>query len=148
MSAIVQAARELGELIEAHADEAERERRLPMALVERLRDAGLLRMCVPKAYGGPECDPITILRAIESVATADGAAGWCTMIASTTSSLSMFLPPASAKELFADPPRRAPLRRRRSTGSVGCHCPTSSGQRPPIRRQPAAQCRSGRTRHR
>jgi alkylation response protein AidB-like acyl-CoA dehydrogenase len=103
MSSIVEVARELGELIEAHADEAERERRLPMALVERLRVAGLLRMCVPKAYGGPECDPITILRAIEAVSTADGAAGWCTMIASTTSSLSMFLPPVTAKELFGDP---------------------------------------------
>jgi alkylation response protein AidB-like acyl-CoA dehydrogenase len=103
MSAIVQAARDLGELIEAHADAGERERRLPSALVERLRDAGLMRMCVPQVYGGPECDPITILRAIESVAIADGAAGWCTMIASTTSSLSMFLPASAASELFGDP---------------------------------------------
>lgn len=102
MAAIVEAARDLGELIEAHADAAERGRRLPAALVERLSAADLMRMCVPAAYGGPECDPITMARAIEAVAIADGAAGWCTMIASTTSSLSMFLPPHTARQLFGD----------------------------------------------
>ena len=45
-----------------------------------------MRMAVPAAYGGPEADPLTMLSAIETVARADGAAGWCTMIASTTSS--------------------------------------------------------------
>jgi alkylation response protein AidB-like acyl-CoA dehydrogenase len=62
-----------------------------------------MRMCVPGAYGGPEADPMTMLRVIETVSVGDGAAGWCTMIASTTSSLSMFLPPDTARELFADP---------------------------------------------
>ena len=47
-----------------------------------------MRMAVPAAYGGPEADPLTMLTAIETVARADGAAGWCTMIASTTSSQS------------------------------------------------------------
>jgi alkylation response protein AidB-like acyl-CoA dehydrogenase len=37
------------------------------------------------------------------VAEADGAAGWCVMIASTTSSMSCFLEPSWAEVIFADP---------------------------------------------
>jgi alkylation response protein AidB-like acyl-CoA dehydrogenase len=100
---LVAAAVALRPLVEAHADEGEELRRLPVATLEALRDAQLLRMCVPRAYGGPEADPVTLVRAIEAVAEADGAAGWCTMIASTTASLSMFLPPETARAIYGDP---------------------------------------------
>src|SRR5690606_5903383 len=88
---LVEAAEGVHELVEAHADKAEQGRRLPKRLVQALRDAQLFRMCVPAVYGGPEADPVTLVRALEAVATADGAAGWCAMIASTTSSMSLFL---------------------------------------------------------
>ena len=100
---IVDAARGLAELIEAHADEGERLRRLPMPTVKALADAGLMRMCVPAAYGGPEVDPATMVRAIEAVAHSDGGAGWCSMIASTTSSMASFLPAEAAQEMYGDP---------------------------------------------
>lgn len=100
---LVRAARDVADIVEAHADAAERGRRLPMPVVDALRDADLLRMCVPRAYGGPEADPVAMAKAIEVVSIADGAAGWCTMIASTTSSLSAFLPPDAAMEIFGDP---------------------------------------------
>ena len=100
---LVDAAEQIQELVEAHADKAESGRRLPKRLVQGLRDAQLFRMCVPKVYGGPEADPITLVRAIEKVATADGAAGWCTMIASTTSSMSLFLEPEFAQLIYGDP---------------------------------------------
>lgn len=99
---LVRAARDVADIVEAHADRAERDRRLPMAVVDALRKADLLRMCVPAAYGGPEADPVSMVKAIETVSAADGAAGWCAMIASTTSSLSVFLPPDTAREIFAD----------------------------------------------
>jgi len=57
---------------------------------------------VPAIYGGPDVDPVTLVRAIEAVARADGAAGWCSMIASTTSSMSAFLPADSAREMYGD----------------------------------------------
>ncbi len=101
-SSIVGAARDLAELIEANADDGERIRRLPLVTVKALSDARLLRMCVPEAYGGPEVDPVTLVRAIEAVSHSDGAAGWCTMIASTTSSMSSLLPEASAREIYGD----------------------------------------------
>jgi alkylation response protein AidB-like acyl-CoA dehydrogenase len=99
---IVEAARDLAELIEAHADDGERVRRLPMPTVKALSDAGLMRMCVPEAYGGPEVDPMTLIEAIEAVSFADGAAGWCSMIASTTSSMAAFLPADSAAQIYGD----------------------------------------------
>lgn len=100
---IVATAAGLAELIEAHADDGERGRRLPMPTVKGLTDAGLMRMCVPGEYGGPEVDPPTMVEAIEAVAHADGAAGWCSMIASTTSSMAAFLPAETATEIYGDP---------------------------------------------
>jgi alkylation response protein AidB-like acyl-CoA dehydrogenase len=101
-STIVDAARDLAELIEANADDGERIRRLPLPTVKALNDAQLLRMCVPEAYGGPGVDPVTLVEAIEAVAHSDGAAGWCTMIASTTSSMSSLLPESAAEEIYGD----------------------------------------------
>jgi indole-3-acetate monooxygenase len=97
------AAASVAGVVRANADEAEQIRRLPSATVAALTEAGLMRMCVPAEYGGPEADPMTLVEVIEAVSRSDGAAGWCTMIASTTSSMSLFLPPESAKELFGDP---------------------------------------------
>jgi indole-3-acetate monooxygenase len=101
-STIVDAARDLAELIEANADDGERIRRLPLATVRALNDAQLMRMCVPEVYGGPEVDPVTLVEAIEAVARSDGGAGWCTMIASTTSSMASLLPEESAREIYGD----------------------------------------------
>lgn len=100
---LVAAAREVRDLAAAEAPAAEQGRRLTAPVVAALRDAGLFRMCVPAAYGGPGADPLTLVDAIETVATGDGAAGWCTMIASTTSSMSLFLEPEFAQEIFGDP---------------------------------------------
>jgi alkylation response protein AidB-like acyl-CoA dehydrogenase len=101
--AVVERARALRPLIEQHAAEGERDRRLAAPVVAALRDAGLFRLCVPVAYGGPELAPATLVEVIEAVAAADGAAGWCVMIASTTSSMSVFLPPEHAKAIYGDP---------------------------------------------
>ncbi|MEO5898520.1 MAG: acyl-CoA dehydrogenase family protein [Ilumatobacteraceae bacterium] len=100
---LVQAARDICELVEAYADQAEAQRRLPLALVEALAKVDLLRMCVPKVYGGPEADPRTVIEAIETVAAADGATGWCVMIASTTSSLCSYLGEEWARRIYGDP---------------------------------------------
>ena len=102
-SKIVSAARSLDGLVRAASDDGERARRLPDELVTALRDASLLRMCVPAVYGGPEVDPLSLMEAIEAVAQADGAAGWCVMIASTTSSLASYLPREYAAEIYGNP---------------------------------------------
>lgn len=86
-------------IIEA-SDKAEQERNYPASVVQAMAGAGLMRMFVPAVYGGPEVAPAVALAAMEDVAAIDGAAGWLTMIASTTSSLAVFLEPAAAAELF------------------------------------------------
>jgi alkylation response protein AidB-like acyl-CoA dehydrogenase len=100
---LIAAARSVRSVVEAHADRAERERRLPRPVVDALAEAGLMRMCVPAAYGGPEADPATVVEAIAGVSEADGSAGWCSMIASTTSSMATFLAPECAAEIYGDP---------------------------------------------
>lgn len=103
MADLVAAARSVAPVVAAHADEGERERRLPRTTVDALVGAGLMRMCVPSTYGGPDASPMEVAAAIEAVAEVDGAAGWCVMIASTTSSMSLFLPPDWAREIYGDP---------------------------------------------
>ena len=100
---LLDAARALGPLVRAHADENERLRRLADPLVHALRPTGLLRMLLPAAYGGPEVDPLTMVAAVEELAFHDGAAGWCVMISATTASQAAFLPPEGARDVFADP---------------------------------------------
>lgn len=89
--------------VASHADEGERDRRLSATVVDALRAAGLMRMCVPGVYGGPEADVRTLVEVTETIAAADAAAGWCAVIASTTSSLCCFLEPAWARQIYGDP---------------------------------------------
>lgn len=103
MPALIDAVADIADVIEAHADEAERERRLSPATVDALAQRDLMRMCVPKAYGGPEVAPPDMIEAITGVAHADGAAGWCAMIASTTASMCAFLPAETAQAIYGDP---------------------------------------------
>ncbi|MDQ3470610.1 MAG: acyl-CoA dehydrogenase family protein, partial [Actinomycetota bacterium] len=100
---LLAAAATAAEVAAAHADDAETARRLPRVTVDALIAGGLMRLCVPAAYDGPDADPMTLVEAIETVAAADGAAGWCATIASTTSSMAVFLDAAAAKELYGDP---------------------------------------------
>src|SRR5512145_3029672 len=64
-------------VIRAHADEAERHRRLSPAVVTALAEAGIFRMYTPHALGGFEVDPLTFYRVVEAIARIDGSTGWC-----------------------------------------------------------------------
>ncbi|NNE10667.1 MAG: hypothetical protein HKN41_00295 [Ilumatobacter sp.] len=87
-------------LARRHADEAERERRLPAPVVAALREAGLFTLCLPEVYGGTGLGPRALLEGVQTVAEADGSAGWCVGIASTTSSLASYLAPDIADKVF------------------------------------------------
>jgi alkylation response protein AidB-like acyl-CoA dehydrogenase len=73
-------ARALVPLIREHADEADRERRLPARVATAMAAAGLYKVAAPRSIGGGECDPRTQIETIEIVSAADGAAGWNLMI--------------------------------------------------------------------
>ena len=96
----LQAARRIAPLAAERAEQTERERALGPDLLGELRDGGLMRMCLPRALGGEEAEPAEMIEAIEVLARGDGAAAWCAMIASTSSLLGAYLPPAEAQAIY------------------------------------------------
>ncbi len=105
--------------IRADAATIEAERRLPPALARRLMEAGVFRMGVPRAYDGPEIDPMGQVRVVEELSRIEGSVGWLSMISSAGSFLAAFLEPDVARRIFGGvesvlagqirPPRRADL---------------------------------------
>jgi indole-3-acetate monooxygenase len=98
----LEAARELGPKIRAAADEIEQGRRLPMHLVREMQRAGVFRMAMPRAWGGPELDFLTQLRVIEALSIADASAGWCTMIGVDGGYMTAYIDQAVAREMYRD----------------------------------------------
>ncbi len=89
-------------LVRDHADEAERDRRLPAPVARAMAEAGLYRVAASARLGGGEHDPATQVRTIEAISEADGATGWNLMIGIETFGL-LTAGFARAAELFADP---------------------------------------------
>src|SRR5919206_3942868 len=88
---ILSAAMALAPVIQACREEMERERRLPLPLVTAMKDAGVFRMPMPREWGGPELDPLSQLRIIEVLSTADASVGWCVTIGCDGGYFSAFL---------------------------------------------------------
>ncbi len=118
-ASLLDAARAAALIARQGAEASETARRLDQAVVEALVAAGLMRLCVPAVYGGPEVDPVTLVDVLATVAEGDGAAGWCAAIASTTSSMALFLEPAAAKEIYGDP----------AVVTGGAYAPSGRGER-------------------
>jgi alkylation response protein AidB-like acyl-CoA dehydrogenase len=91
--------------IRAAADEIEAGRRVPLPLVHALADTGVFRLCVPRALGGGEAHPNQLVDAIETIAAADGSAGWVAMIGATTGVVAGYLADAVAREIYGGDPR-------------------------------------------
>ncbi|MEZ5560032.1 MAG: acyl-CoA dehydrogenase family protein [Pseudomonadales bacterium] len=98
----VMRARALQGLVREHADAADRERHLPAAVARAFAAAGLYRIGAPAACGGEAADPMTQIDTIETIAEADGSAGWNLMIGVETFGL---IAPGLGRcpELIADP---------------------------------------------
>ena len=79
----------LGPELAACADEAERDRRPPDAVFAKLAATGIFRMLRPAVHGGFEFTQPEALPVIESLAAADGSAGWSTMIGVESAALWM-----------------------------------------------------------
>ncbi|MGI9019934.1 MAG: acyl-CoA dehydrogenase family protein [Solirubrobacterales bacterium] len=90
----------LAPLAREHAEQAERDRRLPEPLAGALRDSGLPRMLVPTRLGGGEVSPREMVEALEELAVADGSTAWCAMVSATAGYVSAYLEPVVAAELF------------------------------------------------
>ena len=81
---LISAAREVGSLISQNIVEEEDNRRLSSATFNALKEAGFLRLYVPRSLGGLEVDPVTVATLVEEVSRHNAAAGWCMMVANTS----------------------------------------------------------------
>ncbi len=96
-------ARELGAEIAAAADEIERTRRIPEALLGRLHGSRLFRMLLPRSAGGDESEPAVYVAAIEELARHDASIAWNAFVANSSSLIAAYLEPAVNHAIFADP---------------------------------------------
>ena len=103
-TSLLEKVKAIAPIIRANAAEAERERQLSKATVEAMRDAGLYRMCVPRALGGLETDAMTAIRVVEEVSRLDSAAGWNLLIAQGGVVFTAWLPGEVGREIFLGHP--------------------------------------------
>ncbi len=100
---VVQRARDLGPLIDAHADEIERTRRLPEPLLAGMHREKMFRLLLPRSVGGEEVDPGTYLHAVEAISRHDASLAWNMFVGNSSSLLAAYLPPTTARTIWGDP---------------------------------------------
>ena len=97
---IIQRTRELGREIEAAADEIERRRELPEAIVAVLIERGLFHLLLPRTLGGAELRPAVYVEVIEEIAKHDASTAWCLGQACGCTMTAAYLDPEVAREIF------------------------------------------------
>jgi alkylation response protein AidB-like acyl-CoA dehydrogenase len=96
-------ARELGAEISTAADEIERTRRIPEALLERLHDSRLFRMLLPRSADGDETEPAVYVAAVEELARHDASTAWIVFVSNSSALIAAYLEPPVNRAVFADP---------------------------------------------
>ncbi|PYE56464.1 hydrolase [Deinococcus yavapaiensis] len=91
------------DVVRSHAAESEREGRLADATLAALHASGLFRSLQPQSCGGSGRPLPEVMRAIENVARADGAAGWCLLIGAGSNAFTAWMAPDVARTLLASP---------------------------------------------
>ncbi len=88
--------------IHERADDIAAGRRLPEDVVAALKQAGVFRMPMPHAWGGPETSLPDQIRIVETLSAADPSVGWCAMIGSDSGFYSSFFEDDVARSLWPD----------------------------------------------
>jgi len=112
-------------LIAEHRAAFDNERRLPDAVFNALADAGLFRLWLPGALGGPELSPDDFMSVVEAASALDGSVGWLVGNGGGMSRVGGYLPMPVAREIFSDP--RAFVTS--ATGAVGMAQKVEGGYR-------------------
>jgi indole-3-acetate monooxygenase len=89
----------LGELAQSHENSG----RMSPEGVAALVATGACKLFVPKSMGGFEETIPTMIALLERIAQGDGAAGWCAMIAATSSLMAAWVPESVGREVFGAP---------------------------------------------
>jgi alkylation response protein AidB-like acyl-CoA dehydrogenase len=102
---VIARAEALRDAVAAASDEIERERRLPPALLDKLHEAQLFRLLLPRSSNGIETDPITFFHVMETIAKADASTAWCLSQAGGCAMSAAYLDLPVAQAIFANDPR-------------------------------------------
>jgi len=102
VSPYLEAIKNLSPLIAQHRQSSDRDRHINQNVYNKLADAGLFRLWLPKSLGGPELSPIEFLTVVEAIAALDGAVGWLVGNGGGMSRAGGYLPETTARKLFAD----------------------------------------------
>ncbi len=100
VAALIQTARALATKVDAVRENLDRERALPIDLVDPLGAAGMFSLWLPKSLGGAELNAVDYVRVIEELSRLDGSVGWCASIASAYSCIAGYLQPDVASRIY------------------------------------------------
>ncbi|WP_456733268.1 acyl-CoA dehydrogenase family protein [Bradyrhizobium sp. USDA 3364] len=115
----------LAPLVAEQRDEFDGGRRLPDAVFAAMADAGLFRLWLPQALGGPELSPFDFMRVVEAASALDGSVGWLVGNGAGMSRIGGYLDEAVAREWYADPHAFVAS----ATGAVGTATVVAGGYR-------------------
>jgi indole-3-acetate monooxygenase len=93
----------LAPLIAEHRATFDAERRLPDAVFNALADAGLFRLWLPAALGGPELSPAEFMIVVEAASALDGSVGWLVTNGSAMSRVAGYVSEPVARTWFGEP---------------------------------------------
>jgi alkylation response protein AidB-like acyl-CoA dehydrogenase len=93
----------LAPLIAEHRAAFDEQRRLPDVVFNVLADAGLFRLWLPVALGGPELSPKEFMTVVEAASALDGSVGWLVGNGGGMSRIGGYLREEVARTWFADP---------------------------------------------
>jgi alkylation response protein AidB-like acyl-CoA dehydrogenase len=102
---VISRAQALRPAVAAAADETEERRRLAPALLDKLHEAKMFRLLMPRTTGGIETDPITFFHVIETISSGDASTAWCLSQAGGCSMSAAYLDLPVAQEIFGNDPR-------------------------------------------
>jgi alkylation response protein AidB-like acyl-CoA dehydrogenase len=104
-SDVIARAASIRPFVAAASDDIERERRLPTPLLDRLHEAALFRLLLPRSSNGIETDPVTFFHVIETIAQADASTAWCLSQAGGCAMSAAYLDLPVAQAIFGNDPR-------------------------------------------
>ena len=82
---LVESARQLQPLLESNASRTEADRRVPEENISAIRSADLLKIAVPRRFGGLETDLRTMLEVSRELGRACGSTAWVTALSNSAS---------------------------------------------------------------
>jgi len=102
---VISRAEGLRPAVAAASNEIEDARRLPPALLDKLHEAELFRLLLPRSSDGIETDPVTFFHVIETIARDDASTAWCLSQAGGCAMSAAYLDLPVARAIFGDNPR-------------------------------------------